>query len=59
MGYNSHHLSFKEVRGRIGWDHLAVGVDGRTGVYVDRDWNVVGFRLDVSERSYMSVAPSS
>ncbi|WVQ82139.1 hypothetical protein IAT38_004267 [Cryptococcus sp. DSM 104549] len=42
MGYGQQHLSFKEVRGRIGWDHLAVGEGGR-GIYVDKEWNVVGF----------------
>jgi hypothetical protein len=47
VGYNAHHLSFKEVRARIGWDHLAV--HGDVGIYIDKEWNVVGFRLDVSE----------
>ncbi|WVW83717.1 hypothetical protein I302_105738 [Kwoniella bestiolae CBS 10118] len=43
VGYNtSSYLSFKEVRNRIGWDHLVVNEDG-VGVYVDRDWGVVGF----------------
>ena len=46
VGYNQHHLSFKEVRARIGWDHLAVG-DGGRAMYVDADWGVVGFVLDV------------
>ncbi len=46
VGYNQHHLSFKEVRARISWDHLAVGEGGR-GVYVDTDWGVIGFSLDV------------
>jgi hypothetical protein len=47
VGYNHHHLSFKQVRDRIGWDHLAVGEGGR-GVYVDVDWRIIGFELDVS-----------
>ncbi|WVQ67850.1 uncharacterized protein L199_006055 [Kwoniella botswanensis] len=43
VGYNtSSYLSFKEVRNRIGWDHLSVNADG-VGVYVDKDWGVVGF----------------
>ncbi|WWD17454.1 hypothetical protein CI109_101895 [Kwoniella shandongensis] len=42
VGWGQQHLSFKEVRARIGWDHLAVGEGGR-GVYVDKDWTVVGF----------------
>lgn len=46
VGYNNHHLSFKEVRGRIGWDHLAVGSGGRA-VYIDVDWKVIGLQLDV------------
>lgn len=46
VGYNAHHLSFKEVRSRIGWDHLAV--QGDVGVYIDKEWNVVGFQLGVS-----------
>jgi hypothetical protein len=45
VGYQ-HQLSFKEVRARIAWDHLAVA--GGRGVYVDTDWTVVGFELDVS-----------
>lgn len=47
VGYNHHHLSFKQVRDRIGWDHLAVGYGGR-GIYVDTEWKVIGFELDVS-----------
>lgn len=47
LEYGQHNLSFKEVRARIGWDHLAIDKEGR-GVYVDKDWNVVGFILDVS-----------
>ena len=47
VGYNTHLLSFKEVRSRIGWNHLCVG-DGGRGVFVDVDFNVVGFQLDVS-----------
>jgi hypothetical protein len=48
VGYNHHHLSFKEVRDRIGWDHLSIGKGGR-GVYVDAEWKVVGFQLDVGQ----------
>lgn len=50
VGYNQHHLSFKEVRGRISWDHLAVGEGGR-GVYIDANWAVVGFVLGVRHQS--------
>lgn len=46
VGFHQHHLSFNEVRARIAWDHLAVG-DGGRGVYIDAEWNVVGFQLDV------------
>ncbi|OCF74794.1 hypothetical protein I204_05176 [Kwoniella mangroviensis CBS 8886] len=43
VGYNtSSYLSFKEVRNRIGWDHLSVNADG-VGMYVDKEWVVVGF----------------
>ena len=49
VGYNQHHLSFKEVRARIAWDHLAVG-DGGRGVYIDVDWGIIGFVLDVSDQ---------
>lgn len=45
VGYNTHILSFKETRARVSWDHLTTY--GRRGVYVDADWNVVGFQLDV------------
>lgn len=45
MGYNQQHLSFKEVRSRIGWDHLSVS--GRRGVYIDKVWGVVGFVIQV------------
>ncbi|OXC66061.1 hypothetical protein AYX13_05107 [Cryptococcus neoformans] len=41
MEYNQQHLSFKEVRSRISWDHLSVS--GRRGVYIDKVWGVVGF----------------
>ncbi|OCF36925.1 hypothetical protein I317_05860 [Kwoniella heveanensis CBS 569] len=44
----SSHLSFKEVRARIGWDHLAVNYGSGRGVYVDTDWKVVGFELNVN-----------
>jgi hypothetical protein len=54
VGYNHHHLSFKEVRDRIGWDHLAVGSGGR-GMYVDTEWKVVGFQLDVSSQHWLSM----
>jgi hypothetical protein len=47
VGYNQHHLSFKETRARISWDHLAVG-EGARGLYVDADWAVIGFELGVS-----------
>lgn len=46
VGYNQHHLSFKEVRDRIGFDHLAVGSGGR-GLYIDLEWKIIGFQLDV------------
>lgn len=42
-----HNLSFKETRSRVGWDHLTVDEFGR-GVYVDKDYAVWGFVLDVS-----------
>ncbi|KAK8864249.1 hypothetical protein IAR55_001495 [Kwoniella newhampshirensis] len=45
VGRGQQHLSFKEVRARIGWDHLAVGEGGR-GVYIDKDWGVVGFVIN-------------
>ncbi|WRT66192.1 uncharacterized protein IL334_003145 [Kwoniella shivajii] len=45
FGYSSNHLSFKEVRSRISWDHLSVG-QGARGVYVDKDWNVIGFVIN-------------
>ncbi|WVR07223.1 hypothetical protein IAU60_004264 [Kwoniella sp. DSM 27419] len=44
VGFSSQHLSFKEVRARIGWDHLAVGSGGR-GIYVDKDWAIMGFTI--------------
>ena len=47
VGYNHHLLSFKEVRDRIGWNHLAVGSGGR-GIYIDIDWRIIGFQLGVS-----------
>lgn len=50
VGYNTHHLGFKEVRARISWNHLATGRGGR-GVYVDTDWNVIGVQLKVSRVS--------
>lgn len=39
-------LSFREMRARIAWNHLdaAHGL----GVYIDTEWNVVGFELNVS-----------
>lgn len=46
LEYGQHNLSFKEVRGRIAWDHLALDEEGR-GVYVDKEWNVTGFTLQV------------
>lgn len=42
----SAHLGFKEVRSRIAHNHLDTA--GSRGVYVDAEWNVVGFELDVS-----------
>ena len=54
VGYNNHLLSFKEVRDRIGWNHLAVGSGGR-GIYIDTDWKIVGFQLGVSYLSVMRV----
>ncbi|WVQ77212.1 hypothetical protein IAR50_006895 [Cryptococcus sp. DSM 104548] len=45
MGYNQQHLSFKEVRSRIGWDHLSVEEGGRRGMWIDEDWGVIGFTL--------------
>ncbi|EIW70824.1 hypothetical protein TREMEDRAFT_29211 [Tremella mesenterica DSM 1558] len=50
VGYHANHLSFKEVRSRISWDHLSIGPEGR-GVYVDADWNIWGFTLDDDLRS--------
>ena len=47
VGYNTHLLSFKETRARIAWDHLVT--EGKGGVYIDADWNVVGFELNVSD----------
>lgn len=49
VGYNKHTLTYKEVRARIGWNHLCV--EGRRGVYVDAEWNIVGFQLDVGTTS--------
>jgi len=46
VGYNNQQLGFKEVRARIAFDHLETC--GSRGVYVDAEWNVVGFELDVS-----------
>lgn len=46
IGYNTHLLSFKETRARISWDHLST--QGKRGVYVDAEWNVIGFELNVS-----------
>ncbi|WWC61720.1 uncharacterized protein I303_104305 [Kwoniella dejecticola CBS 10117] len=43
---SSTHLSFKEVRNRIGWDHLALDPGTGRGVYVDKEWNVIGFTVD-------------
>ncbi|KAI9639568.1 uncharacterized protein MKK02DRAFT_39884 [Dioszegia hungarica] len=45
LEHGQHTLSFKETRDRIGWDHLAVNEQGR-GIYVDKEWNIVGFELD-------------
>ncbi|CAK9783128.1 unnamed protein product [Cutaneotrichosporon oleaginosum] len=44
VSYNSQQLGFREVRARIAWDHL--DALGSTGVYVDTEWNVVGFELN-------------
>lgn len=46
VGYGKQQLGFKEVRSRISWDHL--DARGGRGVYIDTEWNVVGFELDVS-----------
>lgn len=46
VGYGEQQLGFKEVRARIAWDHLDTA--GSRGAYVDKDWNVVAFELDVS-----------
>jgi hypothetical protein len=43
---SQHLLSFKEVRARIAWNHLATGSSGR-GVYIDAEMGVVGFTIDV------------
>nr|ODN82513.1 hypothetical protein L203_05320 [Cryptococcus depauperatus CBS 7841] len=47
MEYNQQHLSFKEMRARISWDHLTVGEGGR-GVYIDKEWAVIGFTIQAS-----------
>lgn len=52
VGYNKHTLTYKEVKARIGWNHLCV--QGRRGVYVDAEWNIVGFELAVSGLSLSS-----
>lgn len=49
LEYAQHSLSFKETRARIAWDHMSVDEYGR-GVYVDKEWKVWGFVLDVSHR---------
>lgn len=54
VGYGKQQLGFKEVRSRISWDHL--DTRGNRGVYVDVEWNVVGFELDVS--SSLDLLPS-
>lgn len=46
VGHSAQQLGFKEVRARIAHDHL--DTSGGRGVYVDVDWNVVGFELNVS-----------
>lgn len=46
LEHGSHTLSFKETRDRIGWDHLSVDELGR-GLYVDKDWTIIGFQLQV------------
>lgn len=50
VGYDAK-LGFKEVRARISHDHL--DTRGGRGVYVDADWNVVGFELDVSPPGFI------
>lgn len=40
-------LSFKEMQGRIHWDHLAAGSGGRL-VYVDEQFKVIGVVVQVS-----------
>lgn len=56
VGYNSQQLSFKEVRSRISWDHL--DTLGNRGVYVDAEWNVVAFEVDVSGRQKAALTPA-
>lgn len=46
FGYNTHLLSFKETRARISFNHLST--DGRRGVYIDTEWNVIAFEIDAS-----------
>ncbi|TDL22209.1 hypothetical protein BD410DRAFT_271454 [Rickenella mellea] len=39
-------LSLEEVQSRITHNHLAVGIDGNVGLYVDEDFRVVVVRID-------------
>lgn len=45
-------LSFREMRSRIGWNHLDTAHGW--GVYIDAEWNVVGFQLEVGASSSSS-----
>lgn len=45
VGHDAQQLSFREVRARISWNHL--DTRGKRGVYIDSEWNIVGFQLDV------------
>ncbi|BEJ11765.1 hypothetical protein CspHIS471_0202250 [Cutaneotrichosporon sp. HIS471] len=55
VSYTSQQLGFREVRGRIAWDHL--DSLGRKGVYVDAEWNVVCFELnDALEPTFITLA---
>ncbi|KAK4687372.1 hypothetical protein P7C73_g2731, partial [Tremellales sp. Uapishka_1] len=55
IGYHQHHLSFKQVRHRISFDHLFMG--GGTGLYIDENWDVITFELnDAYEPVFSKVA---
>ncbi|WWC70371.1 uncharacterized protein I206_104321 [Kwoniella pini CBS 10737] len=42
----SNHLNFKEVKNRIGWDHLYMNYKTKKGIYIDKEWNVIGFSIN-------------